>query len=258
MTRTILLDGDVVAFQQSVIAEKSIDWGDGIWTLHADENFARQRVTNYIEHLAEKLKADDVKVCLTDTVNWRKSVMPTYKANRDGVRRPMILGAMRAWMTETFDVWLRPTLEGDDVMGILATSDKIVRGEKVIVSIDKDMATIPGLVFNPSKDESPRLVTEAQADRYHLIQALTGDATDNYPGCPSVGPKRAEAILDNFTFNDGKSFDVEGAWVAVVAAYAKKGLGEGEALRNAQVARILRASDYDFKKKEPILWTPTA
>ena len=39
-------------------------------------------------------------------------------------------------------------------------------------------------------------------------------------------------------------------------AFEKKGLTEDDALLQARVARILRASDYDFKKKEPIMWTP--
>ena len=45
-------------------------------------------------------------------------------------------------------------------------------------------------------------------------------------------------------------------WAAVVATYEKAKLSEGDALTQARVARILRASDYDFKRKEPILWQP--
>jgi DNA polymerase-1 len=36
----------------------------------------------------------------------------------------------------------------------------------------------------------------------------------------------------------------------------KHGLSEEYMLRQARLARILRASDYDFKRKEPILWLP--
>ena len=36
----------------------------------------------------------------------------------------------------------------------------------------------------------------------------------------------------------------------------KKGLSEEEALIQARVARILRASDYDFKARQPIPWKP--
>jgi DNA polymerase-1 len=43
----------------------------------------------------------------------------------------------------------------------------------------------------------------------------------------------------------------------VVSLYAKAGLTEADALRQARLARILRWTDWDNKKKEPILWTPS-
>ena len=77
------------------------------------------------------------------------------------------------------------------------------------------------------------------------MQTLTGDPTDGYSGCPSIGKVSAERILkDNST------------WQAVVDTYKKKKLSEDAALQQARVARILRASDYDFKKKEIKLWLP--
>jgi hypothetical protein len=46
-------------------------------------------------------------------------------------------------------------------------------------------------------------------------------------------------------------------WRAIVAAYEKAGKDVAYALTMARVARILRASDYDFDNQRPILWTPT-
>ena len=45
-------------------------------------------------------------------------------------------------------------------------------------------------------------------------------------------------------------------WAVVLAAYEKAGLTEADALAQARVARILRASDYDFKQKKVKLWNP--
>jgi DNA polymerase-1 len=45
-------------------------------------------------------------------------------------------------------------------------------------------------------------------------------------------------------------------WSVVVSHFNAAGLSEQDALQQARVARILRASDYDFKNKKPILWTP--
>jgi DNA polymerase-1 len=92
-------------------------------------------------------------------------------------------------------------------------------------------------------------VSEDEADYWHLFQTLTGDQTDGYSGCPGIGPKKAEAILQHPDNQDD-------LWGVVVRTFVKAGLNEDEALVQARVARILRASDYDFEKKEPILWTP--
>jgi DNA polymerase-1 len=45
-------------------------------------------------------------------------------------------------------------------------------------------------------------------------------------------------------------------WNAIVRAYEKKGLTEADAIREARMARILRASDFDFKTMRPIPWMP--
>ena len=82
-------------------------------------------------------------------------------------------------------------LEADDMLGIKATRDKGC----IIVSEDKDLKTIPAKVFNPAKDTEPHDISEQEADYNFMFQTLTGDKTDNYSGCPSVGPKTAEKIL---------------------------------------------------------------
>ena len=46
------------------------------------------------------------------------------------------------------------------------------------------------------------------------------------------------------------------AGFATTLAYVEAGLTDAHALTQARVARILRASDYNFKERTPILWTP--
>lgn len=248
---TVLIDGDVVAYKAASISEKATDWGDGIWTLHADAGNAKRMVNTMIDSVIERTEATAVVVALSDSNRanlFRKELLPSYKANRSPTRKPICLAEIVGYLHEEYKCFERPRLEGDDILGILATSSEIIKGRKIIVSIDKDMKSIPGLYFNDGK---PALgvveISEEEAARFHLFQTLTGDAVDNYPGCPGIGPKRASDILDNAP---------DGHWAAVVAAFAKAGLGEEEALNQARIARILRASDYDFAKKEPILWKP--
>jgi DNA polymerase-1 len=247
--RTLLIDADVVAYQAASSCEVATHWGDGYWTWHCDENEVKAAVRSEIDKIMEGLSGTAYKLCLTDSEgNFRKSVLPTYKGNRANVKKPLVLKSIKEWMIEELDAYFRPGLEGDDCMGILATM-KGRKGDHIIVSIDKDMKSVPGLFCRNLSSSGYEVVeiTEAEADYWHLFQTLTGDPTDGYSGCPGVGPKKAEAILEDPLF---------GRWDAVVKAYVKAGLSETEALVQARVARILRATDYDFKKKEVILWNP--
>lgn len=281
MTRTLLLDGDVYCYQAAAAVERTINWGDDqdddscLYTLHADLDEAKLTLDASIEDLTKLVGADRCIFVLTDSVNWRTSVLPTYKGNRSTTRRPLVLADLRQYARDQYEYWQRPTLEGDDILGILATNNKAVPGEKVIVTIDKDLKTIPGFHLNSGKPhEGIFEVTKEEADRFHLLQGIAGDPTDGYTGCPGMGMGGAEAFLDEpytlvreeYTVSRGKNAGEvrerwvktpsEDLWESIVSLFAKAGYNEEYALQQFQVARILRTSDYDFKKKEPILWTP--
>jgi DNA polymerase I len=146
-------------------------------------------------------------------------------------------------------------LEADDVMGILATTDKY-SDRAVIVSIDKDMRTIPGRHLNPAKDTRIVTVTPDEADYAWMTQTLVGDSSDGYKGCPGVGPVGAYKILPALGRRSEGEW-LKRAWPLVVSAFAGKKLSEDDALMQARMARILRRSDYDKTTKEVILWHPT-
>jgi len=243
--RIALIDADVNAFQAAVVNEKSTDWGDGIWTVHAFEEEVEKSFRDSIDRIVDATGADKVILAFSDddrSANWRLNVLPTYKATRAGQRSPMLRKYITSWARENYETFTKPTLEGDDVLGILATRKS--KDEMVICTIDKDLKTVPGFHYNFGKKELFE-VDEITADYWHLYQTLVGDATDNYAGCPGIGPVAARRILDE-----------DPTWGAVVRTYKKAGLGEEEALVQARVARICRASDYNFKTKEVKLWLP--
>lgn len=274
---TLLIDGDGFAYQAALSAEKATDWGDGMWSLTADANEAQAHLDNAIEAVKEALGSSNIAVAITDSdLNFRKRVWPGYKAKRSKQRKPLVLPVMRQHLLDQYAARLRPNLEADDVIGILMTHPKLVPGDKIIVSADKDFFTIPGKFYRTT-DDKPKVVrvSEHEADRWHLIQTLAGDATDEYPGCPGIGMERAAEAIDAMTklipyehvvtrgARKGQTetrYSEEPAgspWEVVVSRYVAAGLTETDALVQARCARILRATDYDFQKKEPILWTPT-
>lgn len=250
MERKILIDADIVAFKAASAAEKPINWGDGLWTLHAYEDEAKSICMDYFHNVVSKLSEDDdenhLHLFLTGGTNWRKDVLPTYKGNRKDTRKPIVLQALREWMVSDLGATIEEPFEADDLLGIESTLNG-----GIIVSEDKDLNTIPGLIFNPAKDTAPREVSVFDADYNHMMQTLTGDVTDGYPGCPTVGPKKAEAILKGCT-------TVSEMWEKVVEAYSKQKLSEEVALTQARVARICRIEDINRETMEVKLWTPPA
>lgn len=263
MKRILLIDGDVLVYKTAFAAEKVIDWGGGLVTLHSNTDEAAQTIDAQITMIATQLKADEVVVALTchETPNFRKEFYPQYKANRGEKRKPIIWKAMREHLMENHDAKIKSNLEADDVLGILSTMPHKGQ-ERIIVSVDKDFKTIPGLFFNMKDGKSGEVqtITEDEADFNFMLQTLMGDATDNYPGCPGIGAKRADLLLDlaiksNAGLPEPKS-RLEAMWSEVVKVFAKAGFGEEYALNQARCARILRFSDYDTKVKSPILWSP--
>lgn len=244
----ILFDADMLVFRASSSVEVETHWHDGLWTLHSDEAEAEAIVDDMVQTYVDKVLNHykytgqyEILMCFSDRDNFRKKILPTYKLNRQGKRKPVCYFGVKKWVEENFTCYQRPALEADDCIGILATHRN---PNAIIISGDKDFKTIPARFYNFIADEFYDVDKET-ADYWHLYQTLVGDTADNYKGCPSIGAVGAKKILDEHP-----------TWGAVVDAFKKKGLTEEDALLQARVARILRADDYDFKNKCPKLWTP--
>lgn len=250
--RTALIDGDIYIFRAALGAEQPIEWDDGLWTLHAHMSAATELLDEMIDGLKNEVKADKVIVALSDTRNFRYDVYPHYKHNRKDKRPPLLRKALKEYVLAKYETFLRPGLEADDVLGILSTSPHIVKGKKIIVSGDKDMKTIPGSFYDSGRGEYHE-ISELEADYWHCVQTLTGDAADGYPGCPGIGVKRAEALLAGMLSGEKALSE---CWGLVVKAYEKAGQTAEDALIQARIARICRRDDYDFENKRVNLWNP--
>ncbi|MDX0260511.1 hypothetical protein [Sinorhizobium meliloti] len=242
--RTLLIDGDIFVVSTLATHEVETDWGDDQWTLHCDVKAAKAAILQAIENIKTELDADDAIICLSMGETFRHRLSPDYKSGRG--RKPVGTGEVKRWLIEEHDAKLKPGIEADDTMGILATHPKLIKGEKIIVSQDKDMLTIPGKLYRGGEviDVSP-----GEARYNWMMQTLTGDVTDGYPGLKGMGKVKAAKLLD-------KLGPDEDPWPHVVAAYEKAGMTEEDALLQARLARILHWTDYDFKTKEAILWQP--
>ena len=244
----LLIDADQYLFVACAACELDLRWDDYNHVLQANEAEAWDNFAGAIDKLAQKFNTQDITLCFSSThggtPNFRTAIDPNYKSSRKGNRKPLCYAALRQEAADTYHTRASPTLEADDVMGILAT---MPGRDSIICSQDKDMKGVPGKLWT---GEELLQITEEQADLWHLTQTLTGDAVDGYKGCPGMGPVGAQKLLKACADNSVP------VWPAIVAAYEKKGLTEEDALRNARLARILRWDDWDRKKKVPILWSP--
>ena len=247
---TLLIDADGTAFRAAAAVQTSIQWDDDIITTHADLNDAKDAFDAQIAKYNAAAGGDcKIVLCFSCPSRryFRHDLWADYKGNRKSAS-PLALKPLKEWATEQHPTWTKPGLEVDDVLGILATHSTLVKGEKIIVSHDKDLGQIPGLHLNPmSPDEGVYRIAPAFARRLLAYQVLVGDSTDNYPGLPGCGPVKAERILEKV--------QPEESYVPhLQIAYAKAGLTSADLETQLNVARILTAKTYDFKKKEPILW----
>lgn len=248
----LLIDGDVYAYQAASATENNVTFDGANYVRTGSLPDAVRAFEDTIQTYLNRFKAASCVIALTDGENFRKGIFPAYKDKRNPAAKPVTLAPLREHILASHNTYQRPGLEADDVLGILATSTKILPAEsrRIIVSFDKDMLTVPGEFWH-SKWDKRFQITEGEADYRHMVQTLTGDITDGYGGCPGIGPVKAAKLLE-----EGVTGGYSAMWPVVVKAYEKAGLTERDALTQARVARILRVTDYDFKKKEVKLWKP--
>lgn len=263
-----------MAYRAAAGTQTNFDWGDTGQSVVTNMDAAQRQLREQIDRWMAELEADSFTICLSDDFrSFRKEdVDPTYKAVRADVERPELLYQLKDWLYERFPSERRNRLEADDVMGIRATEPGT--GEtRIIVSQDKDMKTIPGLLYRPFDDKPDLLeITLAEANHFHLLQTLAGDAVDGYPGCYGTGMGRAETALRTLTGYQlvekvrrtgalkgtvktvWEKAQMDDPWAVVVSHFERIGETWHDAVRQARLARILRWEDQrDFR---PILWNP--
>jgi DNA polymerase-1 len=240
----LLIDGDIIVYQACTANEEAVKWDDNLWTLDCQLEPCITMAENNIYEAGSTLGATEIVIAKSSKNNFRKSLTDTYKSNRKDKRKPMAMGDLWSYLADTYQVIEWDGLEGDDVLGILATREP---DTTVIYSLDKDLGTIPASWCRRLED-GVQTTSKENAFYAHMVQTLSGDPTDGYSGCPKIGPVSAMKLLDQC------GDDPEEMWAAVVHAYDKQGLNEEYALLQARLAFIL--TDDFYQNGSPIMWLP--
>ena len=137
---------------------------------------------------------------------FRTELYPEYKANRGAMpadlslQIPLIRRLLEAMRIPVIDFERH---EADDVMATMARQVAQLGGDCFLVSSDKDCRQLIGervSIYNIRKDETYGAASLAEdwkirPDQVIDFQALVGDAVDNVPGVPLIGPKIAGQLL---------------------------------------------------------------
>lgn len=210
LRRLLLVDGHAYAYR-AFYAIRSLRGPDGAPT---------NAVFGFVKMM---LKLRDTLCPEAVVVVWdaglsaeRTAALPGYKANRPPMppdlerQEPEIA----AWLDAVgWPQWRETGAEADDWLATLARRAAGKGWEPVIASSDKDFMQLvegPIRLLNPT-DKSEKLWTAGDVEAKTGVKprqvvdflSLMGDAVDNIPGVPGIGPKTAAALLRRFESVDG-------------------------------------------------------
>ena len=167
---------------------------------------------NTLQDLLKREQPSHIAVCFDPPggKTFRHESYEPYKANRDKtpegilVAVPYIKRILQAYRIPIFEI---EGYEADDVIGTLSHQAEQQGFFTYMITGDKDFGQLvtPNIkVYDPLKKEI--LGVEEVKAKYGIqsptqlidILGLMGDTADNIPGCPGVGPKTAEKLIQEF------------------------------------------------------------
>ena len=204
-----LVDASVYVFRAYYSLPPDMRDGDG-QPVQAVYGFAR-----FLCDLIEQAKPQYIAVAFDASLatSFRNQIYPAYKANREPAPPDLMLQFERcrslcghlglAWYDS-------PEFEADDIIGTLAHRMRAEGLRTTVVSRDKDLAQLiaPGDVYWDYSGNAKYFHRDIEErfgvapERYADYLALTGDAVDNIPGVPGVGPKTAAALMKRYATLD--------------------------------------------------------
>lgn len=170
---------------------------------------------NTLEELLRKENPTHIAVAFDPPGGtFRHEAYEHYKAQREetpeDIRKavPIIKSIIEAYNIKIVEI---PGYEADDVIGTLAKLAEKESFDVYMMTPDKDYGQLTSdhiYIYKPKFIGSGFDVLDAKAvmEKYELsypcqmidLLGLMGDASDNIPGCPGVGPKTAQKLLQEY------------------------------------------------------------
>ncbi|MEP7274945.1 MAG: DNA polymerase I, partial [Betaproteobacteria bacterium] len=184
-------------------------------TTQGEPTGALRGVLSMLRRMVEDGKPDYFAVVFdAPGKTFRDAWYADYKANRPpmpddlALQIPALHECVRA---QGWPLLMIEGVEADDVIGTLAAQAKAAGIDTLVSTGDKDLAqlVVPGVrlvntMNNETLDDAGVLAKfGVRADQVLDLLTLTGDAVDNVPGVPKVGPKTAVRWLAQYGTLEG-------------------------------------------------------
>ena len=166
---------------------------------------------NMILPVLAAAKPNDSFVCVFDAsrISFRQDIYPEYKANRSETPADLLVQSelIRIGVHEMgIPVLCIPGVEADDVIATIATQNCNVVDATRIITGDKDLMQLVSdcvFLYDGMKDKEIREPQVLEKFNVHPtkvvdVQSLMGDSSDNVPGVPGIGPKKAAELINEF------------------------------------------------------------
>ena len=166
---------------------------------------------NMILPILSAAKPDDKFVCIFDAsrITFRQDIYPEYKANRTETPADLISQSylVRECLSALgMPVLCIPGVEADDVIATIARQNCIAPRATRIITSDKDLMQLVSdcvFLYDGMKNveiHEPQVLEKfgVRPDQVIDVQSLMGDSSDNVPGVPGIGPKKAAELINQF------------------------------------------------------------
>ena len=205
MSRAYLVDASLYVFRAWHSMPPEFEDQEG-WPVNAVHGFAR-----FVLELIERERPSRIAIAFDESLesNFRNALYPAYKANREPA--PEELKRQFGYCQRFCRALGLPVLadgryEADDLIGAALVRLRGAGIGGIIVSADKDLSQ---LLHGEDEqwDYARNLRWRADGVKARLgvhahqvadYLGLTGDAIDNIPGVPGIGPKTAATLLGHF------------------------------------------------------------
>lgn len=200
-----LIDGNSLLFRAYYGVHSRLTRSDGTPTGAAYGFF------NMILPLLSSAKPNDAFVCVFDASrqSFRQDIYSEYKANRRETPPDLIA---QSYMVRTgvaamgMPMLCIPGVEADDVIATIARMNCTGHDATRIITSDKDlMQLVSDCVFLYDGMKEREIRTPQVIEKFGVspsqvidVQSLMGDSSDNVPGVPGIGPKKASELITQF------------------------------------------------------------